>query len=153
MGDVVSQSIEIDAPIEAVWDLVMDPNRLGEWVSIHREVSEVPEGELRKGSRFRQEMRLKGVPLKVRWEVTECKPPRSARWRGTAAAGAKARIEYALEKTASGTRFNYENEFELPAGKVGKLAGRAFNAVSGDREAKRSLARLKELLENAADDR
>ena len=36
MGDVVSQSIEIDAPIEEVWELVMDPDRLGEWVTIHR---------------------------------------------------------------------------------------------------------------------
>jgi carbon monoxide dehydrogenase subunit G len=148
MGDVVSQSIEIDAPIDEVWDLVMDPHRLGEWVTIHRDVSEVGEGDLEKGSRFRQEMKLKGVPLKVRWEVTECKRPRHARWQGTAAAGAKARISYDLTESGSGTRFDYENEFEMPAGKVGKLAGRAFNAVSGDREAKRSLARLKELLEN-----
>lgn len=153
MGDVVAQSIEIAAPIEDVWDLVMDPHRLGEWVTIHRSVSEVPDGELEKGSRFRQELRLKGVPLRVRWEVTECERPRRARWRGRAAAGSKARISYELTATATGTRFDYENEFELPAGKVGRLAGRAFNAVSGEREAKRTLARLGELLENDGDDR
>ena len=153
MGDVVSQSIEIDAPIDEVWDLVMDPHRLGEWVTIHKDVSEVPAGDLTTGSRFRQEMKLKGVPLKVRWEVTDCEPPRRARWHGRAGAGAKARIAYDLSESATGTRFDYENEFELPAGKVGKLAGRAFNALSGDREAKRSLARLKDLLENDPDDR
>ena len=90
-------------------------------------------------------MKLKGVPLKVRWEVVECKAPRRARWQGEAAAGAKARISYDLSENGAGTRFDYENEFEMPAGKVGKLAGRAFNAVSGDREAKRSLARLKDV--------
>ena len=148
MGDVVSRSIEIDAPIERVWELVMDPQRLGDWVTIHRSVSDVPDGELTGGSRFRQEMRLKGVPLKVDWEVVECTAPRRARWRGRAAAGAKARISYDLSESGDGTRFDYENEFELPAGKVGKLAGRAFNALSGDREAKRSLARLKDLLED-----
>jgi uncharacterized protein YndB with AHSA1/START domain len=153
VGDVVKQSIDIDAPIAEVWDLIMDPDRFGEWVTIHKDVSEVPAGGLRKGSRFRQEMKLKGVPLKVRWEVVESDPPHRARWHGRAAAGAKARIAYDLTENGGGTRFDYENEFELPAGKVGKLAGRAFNAVSGDREAKRTLARLKELLENAGDDR
>ena len=148
MGDVIAQSIEIDAPIERVWDLVMDPERLGDWVTIHRSVADVPDGELTTGSRFRQEMRLKGIPLKVRWEVVECRPPRHARWQGKAAAGAEARISYELSEDGTGTRFDYENEFELPAGKAGKLAGRAFNAISGDREAKRTLARLKALLEN-----
>ena len=148
MGDVIAQSIEIDAPIERVWDLVMDPERLGDWVTIHRSVADVPDGDLTTGSRFRQEMRLKGIPLKVRWEVVECRPPRHARWQGRAVAGAEARISYELSEHGTGTRFDYENEFELPAGKVGKLAGRAFNAISGDREAKRTLARLKDLLEN-----
>ena len=32
----VSTTIDIDAPVEAVWKLVMDPRRLEEWVTIHR---------------------------------------------------------------------------------------------------------------------
>ncbi len=87
MGDVVAQSIDIDAPIGEVWDLIMDPERLGEWVSIHRSVSDLPEGDLKKGSRFRQEMKLKGVPLKVKWEVVECRRPKHARWQGKAGCG------------------------------------------------------------------
>lgn len=148
MGDVVSQSIEIDAPIEEVWRLVMDPGRLGEWVTIHESVFDVPDGPLRQGSRFGQRMKLKGVPLKVRWRIAEFDPPRTARWQGEAAAGAKARISYGLSERGDATVFDYENEFDMPGGKVGKLAGRAFNAASGNREARRSLARLKELLEN-----
>jgi carbon monoxide dehydrogenase subunit G len=148
MGDVVSQSVEIDAPIQEVWDLVMDPDRLGDWVTIHESVSDVPAGELKQGSRFLQRMKLKGVPLKVRWEIAELDPPHSARWEGEAAAGAKARISYELSERGEGTVFDYENEFDMPGGKVGKLAGRAFNAASGNREAKKTLARLKELLED-----
>ena len=64
-------------------------------------------------------------------------------------AGAKAQIDYELSEYDGVTTFEYENQFELPAGKVGKLAGKAFNAMSGDREAKKSLKRLKELIENA----
>ncbi len=148
MGDVVAQTIEIEAPIERVWELIMDPERLGEWVTIHEEVFDVPDGPLRQGSRFGQRMKLKGVPLKVRWEVAELEAPTAARWQGEAAAGAVARISYGLSEGGAVTTFDYENEFELPAGKVGKLAGRAFNAMSGDREAQKSLARLKELIEN-----
>jgi len=148
VADVVSQTIEIDAPIERVWKLVMDPDRLGEWVTIHDSVSDVPAGDLKKGSTFKQEMKLKKVPLKVRWEVVECNAPKQAKWRGEAAAGAQAQIVYELSEQDGVTTFNYQNEFELPAGKVGKLAGRAFNAMSGDREARKSLERLKELIEN-----
>jgi len=150
VGDVVAQSIEIDAPIEKVWDLVMDPDRLGDWVTIHDSVSDVPDGDLKEGSRFRQSMKLKGVKLKVKWRVDEWDAPNRALWLGEAAAGAKARILYELREEDGKTVFDYENEFELPAGKVGKLAGRAFNAMSGDREAQQSLAKLKELLENDA---
>lgn len=148
MGDFVRQSIEIDAPIERVWELIMDPERLGDWVSIHESAYDYPDRDLRKGDRFGQRMKLKGVPLKVRWEVSNCEPPRRARWHGKAAAGAKARIAYDLRERDGGTHFDYENEFDLPAGKVGKMAGRAFNAMSGEREAKKSLQRLKELLED-----
>ena len=148
MGDVVSQSVEIDAPIEEVWDLVMDPDRLGEWVTIHEQVFDVPEGPLEAGSRFGQRMKLKGVPMKVHWEIAELDAPNGARWQGEAAAGAKARISYDLAERNGGTVFDYENEFDLPGGKVGKLAGSAFNAASGNREAKKSLARLKKLLED-----
>jgi uncharacterized membrane protein len=148
MHEVVSQSVVIDASIDEVWDLIMDPDRLGEWVTIHRSVGDVPAGALTTGSRFQQRLRLKGVPLKVRWEVVECRRPRRARWHGDAAAGASAEIVYDLSEVDGGTRFDYENRFELPGGRAGKLAAGAFNAVSGDREAKRTLARLKALLEN-----
>ena len=33
---VVSLSAHIAAPPEEVWKTVMDPHRLGEWVTIHR---------------------------------------------------------------------------------------------------------------------
>ncbi len=147
MGEIVKESIEIAAPVQRVWDVVMDPRRLEDWVSIHHAVSEVPDGPLVTGSRFRQEMRLKRVPLKVQWEVVDCSAPHEATWRGEAAAGARARIRYVLTETERGTRFDYENEFELPAGPIGKVAGRAFNAVSGDREARKTLDALKRLLE------
>ena len=37
----VRVKIKIDAPIERVWDTIMDPRRLDEWVTIHRQVRNV----------------------------------------------------------------------------------------------------------------
>jgi uncharacterized protein YndB with AHSA1/START domain len=34
----VHAEIDIDAPIERVWETVMDPHRLGDWVTIHKSV-------------------------------------------------------------------------------------------------------------------
>ena len=53
---------------------------------------------------------------------------------------------YELEERDGGTRFSYLNEYELPGGAAGRIAGRAVSAAAG-REVERSLERLKQLLE------
>jgi len=63
-------TIDIDAPVERVWALLMDPKRLGEWVTAHCQVSDVPEGGLTQGSSFRQTLKLAASRFDVRWTVT-----------------------------------------------------------------------------------
>ena len=46
----VQVSTEIDASIETVWDVVMDPDRLGDWVTIHRRLHAVSDRPLHEGS-------------------------------------------------------------------------------------------------------
>ncbi len=48
MSEVRAQ-IDIAAPPEAVYDLMLDPERLHEWVTIHRKVNHADSGEPRKG--------------------------------------------------------------------------------------------------------
>ena len=59
-------------------------------------------------------MKLKGVPLKVRWEIVEFDPPHHARWAGEAAAGAKAGIVYDLSENGAGTTFDYVERVRPP---------------------------------------
>ena len=47
----VRMSIDIAVPPERVWELVTDLERLGEWVSIHRNFPEPPPAEVREGTR------------------------------------------------------------------------------------------------------
>jgi len=142
------ERIEIEADPQAVWDLVMDPNRLGEWVHAHRGVSGVPDGALEAGSKFRQKLSLAGVPFKVRWTVAELEEPGFARWEGKGPARSSAGVTYRLSAANGGTCFDYTNSFDLPAGPVGKAAAHAVSAATAKREARKSLARLKALLED-----
>ena len=60
MSEGVSAEIEIEAPPEDVYAVMMDPGRLGEWVTIHRDVSGAPDPPLSDGDSFEQMMALAG---------------------------------------------------------------------------------------------
>lgn len=143
----VSTSIEIAAPPEKVWELVMDPSRLGEWVTIHRRLGRADSGPPRVGFRMEQGIHLRGVTLDVHWELVECEANRRAVWEGRGPARSRAHTEYLLAPVEGGTRFDYRNEFRAPLGPVGAVVSRALVGGIPLREANRSLVQLKEQVE------
>lgn len=144
---VVSTAIEIAAPPERVWEVVMDPARLGDWVTIHRSVRDAP-ARLQRGSTFGQTLNLRGAHLHVEWTVVDVEPPHRAVWDGRGPVHSRASIVYELSPDgAGGTRFAYTNEFKTPGGPLGAVAGRVLVGGLSEREAQRSLERLKALLE------
>lgn len=149
MAEEVRTEIEIAAPPERVWDVIMDPARLGDWVSAHREV-EWAGGELERGSSFRQTLRLGGIDTGIEWTVVELDRPRRAVWTGSGPARSTAHVVYELREDGGATVFDYVNSFDLPGGVIGRLAGRVAGAAKGRREAERSLAQLKALIEGSA---
>lgn len=151
MSRSVRESIVIAAPPERVWETVMDPTRLERWVTTHDSVEEARPGPVSGGDSFKQKLRLAGKSFEVEWKVVEADAPRLARWEGDGPAGSTANVVYRLEPEGGGTRFEYENEFALPGGMLGKVAGGVLSAAPGRREARRSLDRLRALLEGEAD--
>ncbi len=145
----VHSSVLIVAPAARVWAVVMDPQRLGEWVTIHREVRALSPGPPREGSSMEQILHLRGADVRVRWLLVECTPPWHARWEGRGPARAHAHIEYRLTAVDEGTRFDYQNELRAPLGAVGAFASRAVMGAVAQREADRSLAALRELIERS----
>jgi len=146
----VSATIVIGAPIERVWDLVMDPARLGDWVTIHRSVSDVSDSPLRRGSTMEQAIHVRGLTFKVHWTLKSIDKPRLAAWEGIGPAHSTAIIRYELASDDQGTTmFQYTNEFHPPGGKVGSVAGRMIVGATSEREAHASLSRLKHLLERS----
>ena len=145
----LERTIEIDAPRESVYAVLTDPDCLGEWVTIQEELEEGPDGrDLVEGDTLRQRMKVAGQRFKLSWTVIEADPPSRVVWEGKGPVGSTARAVYELEDNGSGgTRFSYMNEYGMPGGPAGKLAGRAIVKASGG-EADRSLERLKELVES-----
>ena len=142
----VERSIEIAAPPEAVYDLIADPNRLGEWVTIHQYVDEGVPDELVKGAKMSQCLKLAGRKFKVEWTVVENDRPSHVVWEGKGPLGSKARAVYDFSESGGTTHFTYSNEYELPGGSVGKLAGPAVRKVTG-KELDASLENLRKLVE------
>jgi Polyketide cyclase / dehydrase and lipid transport len=148
MSRSVREQVVIAAPAERVWETVMDPARLGEWVTTHQWARPAGSGPVSEGDRFTQRLRVAGKSFEVEWLVVAADAPRAARWVGDGPAGSQAEVSYVLAAAEEATRFVYENSFELPGGVLGRLAGAALVADRARREARRSLENLRRLLES-----
>ena len=143
----VKATIDIDAPPEDVWEALMDPTRLREWVTIHRKLGKSPTPPLELGDELDQTLCLRGVNFKVHWTVREADRPRRAVWEGKGPARSKSRTVYEVHANGDGTRFDYRNEFTAPGGPLGSAASRVLMGGGPQREANASLQRLKKLVE------
>jgi uncharacterized membrane protein len=147
---VVHVKIEINAPIDRVWETIMNPERFKDWVTIHRSVRHVSPEPSKKGATMEQTMHMRGIPFQVRWTLVDVSPPNMAEWSGRGPAHSEARIRYALSSNGDdSTSFDYTNEFTPPGGRLGGVASRIVVGAASEREAHNSLSRLKALLERA----
>jgi uncharacterized protein YndB with AHSA1/START domain len=149
MSAVVA-SIDLPASPERVWDIIMDPQQLEHWVTIHRQLVSFDPGPPREGFRMTQRMSIRGAPVTVTWTLIELEHAAFARWTGRGPARAAARIEYRLTAVDGGTRFDYTNDFTPPMGPLGRMASAALMGGTPEREAQASLALLKAYVPPAA---
>jgi len=144
---LVTASTQIAAAPADVWKLVMDPAALGRWVTIHRKLLRADDGPPHKGYRMDQQIQMRGVHLDVHWKLVECRPCELAVWEGKGPTRSHARSEYALQPQDGGTRFDYRNEFRPPLGPLGAVVSRALVGGMPEREARRTLDRLRTEME------
>jgi carbon monoxide dehydrogenase subunit G len=142
----VAREVEIAASPEAIYEVVMDPHRLAEWVSIHRHLENAPAGALKKGSKLSQCLELAGRKFKVHWEVVEDNRAKHVVWKGRGPMRSKAKVVYDFAASDGVTQFSYTNEYDLPGGLLGKMAGPAVRRVTTG-AVDDSLERLKKLIE------
>lgn len=142
----VEREIHVAAPAEDIYAVVTDAGRLGDWVTIHEDLLDAPDGTLRKGSELTQCLKLAGRRFKVRWKVVENDRPSRVVWEGRGPVRSKARVVYEMSENDDGTRFSYTNEFDLPGGPLGRMAGPVVRRVTvGELES--SLQNLRRMVE------
>ena len=144
---LVIAHVDIDAPVQDVWDYVMDPSHYRDWVTIVDAVSNVDRGPPRPGFRMDQTLHLRGVRFRVHWKLDIVVPPFRARWQGAGPARSRAVTEHRLSSRDGLTHFDYRNEFRTPFGPLGAAASKVIVGGIPEKEARASLARLKQILE------
>jgi uncharacterized protein YndB with AHSA1/START domain len=98
---VISESVEIAAPAEVVFAILADPRQHAR-IDGSGSVQELLKGpeRLSKGATFGMDMKLFGLPYKIRNTVVEFEEDRRIAWRHFGGH----RWRYVLEPTATGTR-------------------------------------------------
>ena len=144
----VERNIQIDAPPQRVYDVVMDPGRLKDWVTIHHHLEDAPNGSLKKGSKLTQYLKLAGHKFKVHWTVVENDPCKRVVWEGRGPVASHARVTYEFGDSSDHecTDFSYTNEYDLPGGPLGRFASRTVARVT-QKELEKTLQKLKAITE------
>ena len=142
----VEHTTRVAAPPKRLYDVIMDPTRLQDWVTIHHHLEGSPPTPLKKGSQLTQSLKLAGKKFKVHWTVVENEPCKCVQWEGRGPVASRARVEYRFTPNGDGTDFFYLNEYDIPGGALGRFAGKAVARVT-QKELEGSLQRLKSLVE------
>jgi len=94
------QVLDVEAPPERIWAVMMDVERWPEWTESMRRIERLEGGPMKLGSRAR--IALKGAPASV-WRVTEYTEGRSFTWESSAL-GVRSGASHVIERQDGGSR-------------------------------------------------
>ena len=119
-----STQVEVEAPVERVWEVLQDVERWPEWASTVTSVRRLDDGPLAVGSRARVEQPR--IPP-TEYVVTELEPGRSFTWVATGP-GVRTTARHVLEPLDAGrTRVRLAVE---QAGWLGSVMGRFYRGLT-----------------------
>ncbi len=138
----VTQSLEIPAGPEQVWEVATDWSRYGEWNITHSGFPDGLPGDVL-GSTFKEKITIMGMPGEASWTVTENVAPTLKAWSGEGPMGIKLGTKLELVPASGGTTVSIEVSFD-----GGPLAGPIGDTVarSAQKGALESLEKLRGLV-------
>jgi hypothetical protein len=116
-------SVDIAAPPDIVWGVMIDGERWHEWTPSVRSIRRIDDGPLRVGSRAL--IRQPKFPPAM-WTVTALEPGRSFTWR-SGAPGMWVYANHSVTSIEGGTRAALRLHFDGP---LGRLLGRMTRAIN-----------------------
>lgn len=138
----VTQSVDIPASPQQVWDVATDLSRYGEWNSSH---TGFPEGtpSTEEGATFTEKITIMGMPGEAKWTIAEVSAPERTVWNGEGPMGIVLGTRLELAPSGDGTTVSISVSFD-----GGPLAGPmgATVAASAEKGAAESLEKLKGLV-------
>lgn len=139
----ISKSIEINAPVERVFDFITTPmNLLSVWPSM-AEITNVQRSADGKHS-FDWVYKMAGIPFKGHSATTDVEMPVRSIVQNTG--GVPSTFSWKFEKKGSGMRLEINVDYEIPTPVIGKLA-EAVVARINEHECLNLLANVKATME------
>ena len=115
-----------------VYDLIADPDRLGEWVTIHQYAGRRRARRAGEGREDDTVPEARRAQLQGEVDGGRERPPAPPRVGGQGPDALEGQGgERARAETGTGTRFSYINEYSLPGGPLGNMAGPMVRRVTG----------------------
>ena len=146
----IYNSIQINRPIERVFDFITTPAKWPQWHPASVSVGGNAEHSLLPGEKITEEISVAGRRGQVTWFVRERSAP--GRWviDGTGKDGGRATITYTLTRNSDGTNFQRELVYTMPNAFLAIL-DRLIICSRMKADSAEALRRLKRLLESSGE--
>jgi uncharacterized membrane protein len=121
----IEHTVEVDLPVDIVWDVWSDVRRLPELSKSTIEVRGAPERLTRVGDSFCQIAKAAGKSAAVEWTVTSIEPCDHLVIEGSPGYGVQASItERVRSLPGGGTALTLEADYRLPFGPLGRVVSK-----------------------------
>ena len=146
----ITDSVDIEAPLEVCWALNADVARLTEWNPAVVEVRDVSGPLDRVGTTYTGVIRAMGRTFDGRSEVKRVESMKSVDTSGIGVGGARAHVHVEFTRRSAGTRVTVTIDYDLPGGVFGGIAQKLFATRQLTEQLKASNAGFKVVAERDA---
>ena len=109
----VNATVEIAAPQNKVWEVISDPARYDEWLTIHTKWKDGTPEAFTEGAQVAEVVTMLGMANTIVWTVDEFTPPSRMKISGEGMAGVKSAFTLNIDSDGNGgSKVGMDAEFE-----------------------------------------